>query len=89
MLIGQQSSALVTVLYVYTQSRVRNPMAYFIFSYWFPAVHGDDVIMPLTIIIFRWAKYNYYIILTDYNYRYRHKNHTFCEKISSHNSVAP
>ena len=31
-----------------------------------PAVHGDDVIMPPAIVVFPRARYNYYIILTDY-----------------------
>jgi len=35
-------------------------------SYRLPAVHGDDVIMPLAIEIFPRARCNYYIILTDY-----------------------
>jgi len=34
------------------------------FSYRLPAVHGDDIIMPLAIVIFAWARY---ITLTDYN----------------------
>ena len=38
----------------------------FIFSYLIPAVHGDNVIMPLAIIVFPRARCNEYIILTDY-----------------------
>jgi len=38
-----------------------------VFNYWLPAVHGDDVITPLAIVIFPQAKCNYYIILTDYS----------------------
>ena len=37
------------------------------FSCQLPAVHGNDIIMPPTIVIFPWARYNYYIILTDYS----------------------
>ena len=37
------------------------------FSYWLPAVHGDDIILPPAIVVFPRARYNYYIILTDYS----------------------
>jgi len=37
-----------------------------IFGYQLPAVHGDDVIMPLAIVIFPQARYYYYVLLTDY-----------------------
>jgi len=36
------------------------------FSYQLPTVHGDDVIMPLAIVVFPQSRYNYYIVLTDY-----------------------
>jgi len=50
-----------------------------------PAVHGGDVIVPLAIVIFPWARYNYWQIIV---HGYRNKNHIFCEKSSSHNYVA-
>jgi len=37
------------------------------FSYWLPAVHGDDVIVLPAIVVFLQARCNYYIILTDYS----------------------
>jgi len=37
------------------------------FSYWLPAVHGEVVIVPLAIVVFPRARYNNYIILTDYS----------------------
>jgi len=37
------------------------------FSYQLPAVRGDDVIMSPAIVIFLWARYNYYITLTDFS----------------------
>jgi len=40
----------------YAQCRARNSAAMFILSYWLPAVHGGDVIMPLAIVSFPWAR---------------------------------
>jgi len=37
------------------------------FSYRLPAVHGNGVVMPPAIVVFPWARYNYYTILTDYS----------------------
>ena len=48
-------------------TKARNSAVIFIFSYRLPAVHGDDIIMPLAIIGFPRARYNYYIILTAYS----------------------
>jgi len=49
---------------------------------------GDDIITPPAIVVFPWARYNYHIIWQIIVHRYRNKNHTFCEKISSHNYIA-
>jgi len=61
-----QSSALVTMLYV-SRYFMHNPeqeilRRFSFFSYWLPAVHGDDVIMPPAVVVFPRARYNYYII---------------------------
>ena len=37
------------------------------FSYQLPAVREDDISMPPAIVVFPRARYNYYIILTDYS----------------------
>ena len=66
-----QSSALVTVLYVsryFMHNSEQEILQQFsFFSYWLPAVHGDDVIVPPAIVIFPQGRCNYYIILTDYS----------------------
>ena len=65
-----QSSALVTVLYLsrFMHSPEQQILWRFSFlSYRLPAVHRDEVIMPLAIVVFPRARYNQYIILTDYS----------------------
>jgi len=59
-----QSSTLVTVLYISHYNPEQEILRRFSFL---PAVHGDDVIMSLVIIVFPLARYNYYIILTEYS----------------------
>jgi len=59
-----QSSTLVTVLYISHYNPEQEILRRFLFL---PAVHGDDVIMSLVIIVFPLARFNYYIILTEYS----------------------
>ena len=70
-----------------SEQKILHRFSYFSCLSHVPAVDGDDVIMPLIIIIVSpWATciYNYYMIIV---HKYGNKNHTFW-KNSSHNSIA-
>ena len=54
-----KKKSLITVLYVSLYNPEQEILQRFsFFSYWLPAVHGDDVIVPSAIIVFPRARYN-------------------------------